>query len=89
MKSIGSSSDYYAIHVRGMDKPIKMSIDGGEKLSSYLTKGETNQFVEIVDINRISRVIRVLTIDRIERVDQKRSRYKTVDELGLPRISQD
>ena len=87
MKAIGSSNTYYQVFVRGIDRPIRLSAEGGEKLSSYLTGENINQFVQITDQSRNSRVIRTSTIDRVEKCQPQSTGYKTVAELGLPELS--
>ncbi len=86
MKAIGSSNGYYVVAIRGLEKPIRMSINGGEKLSKYLV-GDVGMFVEIKDTSGVIRVIRTATIDRVERYEPTQTHYKTADELGMPDLT--
>lgn len=86
MKAIGSSSSWYNVHVRGMQKPLKMSVDGGQKLSAYLEK-EPGMFVHIKDTSGNEYTIRTMTIDRVEKSRPAGDMYKTAEELRLPELS--
>lgn len=85
VKAIGSSNTYYNVYVRGIDSPIRMSEDGGVKLSMYL-EGTPGMFIHIKDTNGDEHTIRVMTIDRVQKYQPSRSSYKTIDELNLPQL---
>lgn len=89
MRAIGSSNEYYLVTVRGMDKPIKMSAIGGQKLAEYLVSNDVKNFVLIKDTDGSERTVRVMTIDRVEKYKGVISSYKTPSELGLPELVTD
>lgn len=87
MRQIGSSDGHYLVFIRDMAKPLRLSQEGGERLSNYLTSDNINQFVQITDTDKQVRVVRTSTIERVEKYSSVSTSYKTADELKLPDLS--
>lgn len=84
MQAIGSSDSYYNVYVRGMEKPVRMSANGGKALSDYLVGDDVKQFVTIKDTRGIERVFRTNTIDRVEEYTSTATVSKSWESLSLP-----